>query len=201
MNCGGHGIRFVCERERCITLLTSNSIRYPSVGVFFRNDIGILFGLWQTQTSRARTIDFFSILFRTWKLPATCSVQSSLPIRRDITHDGRDVVPLRAFLVYIISAAPKPDRQELMEAIKNSFPSQEPALMSTIAEQYFLEGRQEGIEKGIEKGELIGVIRTCQSSLKVTELVEEELRSISIDALQTMADDLTAKLRTRFGNR
>ena len=73
--------------------------------------------------------------------------------------------------------------------------------MSTIAEQYFLEGRQEGIEKGIEKGELIGVIRTCQSSLKVTELVEEELRSMSIDALQIMADDLTAKLRTRFGNR
>ena len=117
---------------------------------------------------------------------------------REITQDGRDADPLKAFLVYIISAAPKLDRQELMEAIKQSFPSQGPALMSTIAEQYFLEGRQEGRQEGIEKGEYIGVIRTCQSILKELESSEADLRSKSIEELRTMADDLRGLLRTRF---
>jgi len=111
---------------------------------------------------------------------------------REITHDGRDAASLRAFLVYIISAAPKLDQRELTEAIKNSFPSLGPALMSTIAEQYFLQG--------IEKGELLGAIRTIRSILKITELGEEELRSMSIAALQTMANELTSRLQTRLGN-
>ncbi len=70
--------------------------------------------------------------------------------------------------------------------------------MSTIAEQYFLEGRQEGIEKGLEKGEYIGVIRTCQSILKELESSEADLRSKSIEELRTMADDLRGLLRSRF---
>jgi len=123
---------------------------------------------------------------------------------REITHDGRDAAPLRAFLVYIISAAPKLDQRELTEAIKNSFPSLGPALMSTIAEQYFLQGKEkgkeEGMEEGIEKGELLGAIRTIRSILKITELGEEELRSMSIAALQTMANELTSRLQTRLGN-
>jgi len=127
---------------------------------------------------------------------------------REITHDGRDAAPLKAFLVYIISAAPKLDQRELTEAIKNSFPSLGPALMSTIAEQYFLQGKEKGkeegmekgMEEGIEKGELLGAIRTIRSILKITELGEKELRSMSIAALQTMADELTSRLQTRLGN-
>ncbi|MCY2983758.1 MAG: Rpn family recombination-promoting nuclease/putative transposase [Planctomycetota bacterium] len=120
---------------------------------------------------------------------------------REITHDGRDADPLKAFLVYLISAAPKLDRRELMEAVKQSFPNQGPALMSTIAEQYFLEGRQEGrqegIEEGVQKGELIGVIRTCQSILKQMELSETELRSKPLEELTAMAKELTGLLRSR----
>jgi len=115
-----------------------------------------------------------------------------------VTNDGRDADPLKAFLVYFISAAPKLDRKELIDAIKISFPRQGPALMSTIAEQYFLEGIEQGIEKGIEQGELIGVIQTCQSILKQLEMSEDELRLKPIVELQALAQDLKERLRTRF---
>lgn len=130
-----------------------------------------------------------------WSERLRSNLQELVDLFKEITQDGRDADPLKAFLAYIISASPKLDRQELSHIIQQSFPTQGPAIMSTIAEQYFLEGR----DQGIEKGEFIGTIRTCQSILNESDFSEEALRSKSIDELRKIAHDLQNTLRDRFG--
>lgn len=60
-------------------------------------------------------------------------------------------------------------------------------------------GIEKGIEKGIEEGELIGIIRTCQTVLGIESTSIVELRDQSIDKLRDLASELQQSLRNRLG--
>lgn len=128
-----------------------------------------------------------------------------LELLKLIPNEIRELNRLEAVLVYILTAATKLSKDDLTNALEQTFPQQGTALMSTIAEQLINQGItlginqgiSQGIETGLKKGTLIGTIRTYQSILGPVQS-EAELKGQPLEQLEDLAKQVQEQVRQRL---
>ena len=59
------------------------------------------------------------------------------------------------------------------------------------------EGRVEGLREGVELGQLVGIVRNCQSLLGLPETSTAELMRLSFDELSELAQLFKQKVRSK----
>ncbi len=124
-----------------------------------------------------------------------------LELLKLIPNEIRELSRLEPVLVYILTAATKLSKDDLTNALEQTFPQQGTALMSTIAEQLINQGItlgiNQGIETGLKKGALIGTIRTYQSILGPVQS-EAELKGQPLEQLEDLAKQVQEQVRQRL---
>ncbi len=122
-------------------------------------------------------------------------VHGILELVKEISAGRLEVSPLQSILIYILSAAPNIDIRELSQTLEQAFPEEGQALVSTIAEKWLLQGREEGERRGT----LLGAIQAFRSLLGDSGVSPESLNLKTIGELTTIANQLQAMLRNRMG--
>jgi predicted transposase/invertase (TIGR01784 family) len=124
-----------------------------------------------------------------------------LELLKSVPNEVRELNRLEAVLVYILTAATQLSKNDLTNALEQTFPHQGTALMSTIAEQLINQGINlgisQGIETGLRKGTLIGAILACQSILGQAQS-EAELKAQPLEQLEHLAKQVQEQLRERL---
>jgi hypothetical protein len=120
-----------------------------------------------------------------------------LELLKLIPNEIRELSRLEAVLVYILTAATKLSKDDLTNALEQTFPQQGTALISTIAEQLINQGNSLGVETGLKKGALIGTIRTYQSILGPVQS-EAELKGQPLEQLEDLAKKVQEQVRQRL---
>jgi len=105
---------------------------------------------------------------------------------------------LDIFMKYLANTNNRITREDVIKAIKTTFPHGGDDMIRGWAQEFVEEGlqkglqqgRQEGMQKGRQEGELIGRIQLLQQILKQPVSIKTGLLEKSIDELQLLFDTL-----------
>jgi len=118
-----------------------------------------------------------------------------MPLILELGEKETGLEYLEIILYYLSSAGPHLDKEQVIQKLQEQPESKSiQEVIMTLAEQWKLEGRQEGELKGRQEGELIGEIRFAQKMLKQPQTSKEALFQKTSEDLKTLLEQLEGQL-------